>query len=179
MAVAYTKTTAALKSELNSLVQGVKHIMYAVKSAKRLVSKGLLDTDYNPGLIYANAQDVLDIATTHKTTLSNLISAAAGNRYRFTWKTSELLASWDIDVDNGSSKGEIQAVFFGANTVSWTSEVTAGDFIEISGSVNENDGIYVVDAVVDTTTIRFTTVIAGTDNTSDTSSVLSKLKSTY
>lgn len=182
MSVAYTKTFNDMRVEANMVKSHLSSLLTFVQTCKRGVTRGLRDVDFNPGLVYENAQDILDIASTQKTLLTTLLSESTflANRYRFTWRTDTLLANWAIDVDNGSSKGEIEATFFGAHTVGWNSVVAVGDFIQISNSENGNDGIYEVDSkLTSTTKLRFTTILAGTDNSADSSAVLTLLKSTY
>ena len=71
--------------------------------------------------------------------------------------------SFDIDVDNGSSKAEITSNFSG-----WFDTFDVADQITIVGSEDQlHDGNYVVDART-STVLTLTTVMAGSDNAADT-----------
>lgn len=67
-----------------------------------------------------------------------------------------------VTVDNGSSKGVLQA----NSADNWFDVFDAGDTLVITNSENSNDGEYVVDTV-DLDTLTFTTVLAGTNNADD------------
>lgn len=80
---------------------------------------------------------------------------------------------FDVDVDNGSSKAEIEAQDAANNVLDLFGDgagqlFAAGDIIDIySAEDTANKGIYEVDSCTDSKVTLKTVILGGTDNTSD------------